>query len=147
IAAGRYQVSAVGTSATAPVRLGPGDQLLLTLTSTPRGPEFRRLPFGADYSYKPFADSDRGDWRLSVLQNKRAQTGGVRMLATLEKTASEIAEVARPVETWFELGTDLDVSTPMAVDVSTAWGYPAPAWDVSVPGWPNAAATGSPARP
>lgn len=143
---GRYELSAAGMDVSSALRLGPGDQLLLGLLPGPRGPAFRRLLYSADYPGKPAADSDRKDWRLTVLQNQRVGAG-LRMLVTLENTDPAALAVVRPVETWIELGTDLETLAPPALRWQPAPGYPAPAWNVEVPAWPAYAASGTPARP
>jgi hypothetical protein len=134
--------------------LSPGDLMLVNLVpGQGRGLEFERALYGLEpvNQTKPAKANDRGDWRLTVLQNQAPSGGpGLQALLALEKTydRSETSlEQLKPRRLWLELATPQDVRTPFVQRWSFRPGYPAPAWGIDVPAWPVQAATQAPAAP
>ncbi|QEL19440.1 vWA domain-containing protein [Limnoglobus roseus] len=126
-------------------RLTNGDRLLLGLDVAPTGPTFRRLSLADEFPSRPFGRSDRGDWRVTVLQNQR-RGDGVAMLVGLETTGTT-AQITRPADVWFDLGTDFPDLAPASVRWRPVYDYTAPVWEVLAPAWPKYPGGGSPARP
>jgi von Willebrand factor type A domain len=126
-----------------------GDLLLLDLASRSQKLAFRRALYSDEFPWKPAQATETGDWRLAVLENQRTKPGGLQMLVTLEKPPGDgetVLTLPRPRDAWFELGTPLETA-PFAVRWGELAGYPAPAWGVNVPTWPDYAASRTPARP
>ncbi len=132
------------------ILLHRGDLLLLDLVSTPKGLGFERYLFSDDYPWKRRIEDKAKDWRLSVLQNQQTSSGGLEILLALEKTVDRretVLEQIKPRETWIELKVPPEVETGTSVRIGAMVGYPAPAWSLDVPAWPNFGKTTTAARP
>lgn len=129
--------------------LDRGDLLPLRLIPSPDGPEFERVVVSReDFPWKPACEE--AGWRLAALQNQRVGDDGLEMLVTLEHASdqrSNTLSLVRPRETWIELTPSDDVSAPYVLRWHDQWGYPAPAWSLRVPQWPEAGDAKLPARP
>lgn len=127
----------------ATIGLNRGNLLLLQLTQGPNGLQFEQPVYSkTDFPWKPYQEV--GDWRMAVLQNQQMPTGGLQMLLTLERapyaTATMLQQIA-PREIWIEITPSQKSAEPIAVEWSEQYGYPAPAWTVNVPAWPEQAST------
>ncbi len=130
--------------------LNRGDLLILELSRGPRGVQFGRMNYSqSDFPWKPYRET--GAWRMSLLQNQQLPQQALQMLVTLESTPQShesTLQVIRPREVWLEVEpvTTKD-SGPVAVQWGYQYGYPAPAWTINVPAWPEDTATANLAPP
>jgi hypothetical protein len=132
-------------STTANIAINRGDSLLLRLAEAGGRLSFSRADWlQDDFSWKPSAETSA--WRLSLLENQRSAQGNLRLLVALENRADgpqTSLQQVRPREAWLEV-------QPQA-GTAARWhyqpGYPAAAWNVEVPAWPQAADGLSPAHP
>ena len=140
------------------ISLAGGDLLLVDLVSGERGLVFERGLYSlADYPLKPA--TEQSGWRAALLQNQQLAGQTVQMLVTLEKTTDRretILQRLRPRFTWIEMiprpEYEASIKNPKPgvcarqVPFSQRWrylaGYPAPAWGIDIPAWPQA--TGRP---
>lgn len=129
------------------VDLRAGDRLLLDLREGPNGLQLGRAKYAAtDFPGRPWAAAR--DWRLTVAQNQRVGIG-VSALVLMERkydVAERTLIQPRPRQVWFDLRPAGDKSPPVAVTWSYTPGYPAAAWTIVSPGWPDRA-DGGPSRP
>lgn len=143
------------------ISLSGGDLLLVDAVNGERGLVFERGLYSlADYPLKPAAE--QSGWRAALLQNQQLAGRAVQMLTTLEKTTDRretILQRLRPRLTWIEViprpeyeaslkNPRPDVcarTTPFCQRWKYLAGYPAPAWGIDIPAWPQAA--GNPAAP
>jgi hypothetical protein len=130
-----------------------GDWLLARVVSTPAGPGFERELYSrVAFGLRPAVEEPRSGWRLAALQNRLVDGPGLRMTATFERRfdpRDPVLRVARPREIWFEVeaaggGPSRAGST---IRVADRWGFPAPAWEVEVAGWPTLVGRAVPATP
>lgn len=129
------------------VDLAAGDRLLLDLRDGPGGLTVGRAEYAAtDLPGRPWVAAR--DWRLTVGQNQRVGTG-MSALVLLERKfdpAERTLIQPRPKQVWFDLRPAGEKTPPVAVTWAYTPGYPAAAWAVESPGWPDRT-TGGPARP
>jgi hypothetical protein len=126
------------------ITIGRGDSLLLELVEGKRRLAFRRslyapLPSG----FRKMAPLQE-KWQLSVLQNQRRRGGeGLQMMATLEKDEGPprsprlAIQVVRPRWTWLQVPPLEAKGRPPRLRVLSLADYPAPAWGLNLPGWPD----------
>jgi len=130
------------------VIIDPGDLLMVELLGIGKGFNLRRTLYSRDdFPTKP--SQTKADWRLAVLQNQRVGDRGLQLFTTLEKAPLQeeaILQVVKPRETWLEL-KPTDVDAPYAQRWAYRYGYPAPAWTLDVPSWPQRAGVEVPALP
>jgi hypothetical protein len=146
---GSYRVRAAARQpASADVAINRGDLLLLKLSESAGNLNFSRLDWSReDFPWKPHVESQ--SWRLSLMQNQRTPAGDLRMLVALEKLPTDgetVWQHLRPREAWLEV-QPRDGMGPTITRWRYLPGYPAAAWNVEVPTWPQAADGVSPARP
>lgn len=123
---------------------GPGDLL-----------GFQRVLFSqVEFPGQPKAAPFNSNWLMALLQNERKPNGAVQMLVTLEKKndfQTPVMQQIKPRETWVEIATADEND-----NFSQRWhyqpGYPAPAWSVDIPQWPQrkligGAISSAPAKP
>ncbi len=127
----------------ATIGLNRGDLLLLQLSQSSNGLQFEQAMWSkTDFPWKPFQEI--GAWRMAVLQNQQMPNGGLQMLLTLERepyaTATMLQQIT-PREIWFEVTPSQKSPQPVAVEWSEQYGYPAPAWTINVPAWPEQEST------
>lgn len=143
----------VRTQADQPVQatigLNRGDLLLLQLNRGPGGVQFEQPLYSkSDFPWKPYQGA--GAWRMAVLQNQQMPSGGLQMLLTLERepyaNATMLQQVG-PREIWIEVTPSQKSAAPIAVEWGEQYGYPAPAWTVNVPAWPEQSSTARMAPP
>jgi hypothetical protein len=126
------------------IHIRPGDGLLLELVQGKRGPAFRRSPYAdlpSGFRKKaPLVSS----WQLAVLQNQQRRGSELlQMLATLEKdegparSSAQPMRVIRPHWAWFEVPAPHGKGRPARLRVLALPGYPAPAWGLDLPSWPE----------
>ncbi|MCE9562688.1 MAG: VWA domain-containing protein [Planctomycetes bacterium] len=129
------------------VDLAAGDRLLLDLRETSDGLRVGRAEYAAnDFPGRPWAVGR--DWRLTVAQNQRVGIG-MSALCFMERKydpAERTLIQPRPKQVWFDLRPAGDKHAPIAVTWAHTPGYPAAAWTVDSPGWPDRA-DGGPSRP
>ncbi len=148
VPAGSYRLTtttglaASASSATADVRLADGDRLLIGFDG---GPTFRRLLLADEFPSKPFARSDRGDWRATLLLNQR-RNSDLAFIVGLEATDTA-ARMTRPSEVWFDVATDFPDLAPSSIRWRPVYDFPAPAWEIVATNWPSYPGGGSVARP
>ncbi|WP_439630160.1 hypothetical protein [Gemmata sp.] len=128
------------------VDLAAGDRLLLDLREDATGLQVGRAAYAAtDFPGRPWAAAR--DWRVTVAQNQRVGTG-TSALVLMERAfdpAERTLIQPRPKQVWFDLRPAGD-GPPVAVTWAHTPGYPAAAWSVDTPGWPDRAG-GGPATP
>lgn len=81
----------------------------------------------------------QGEWRLAALMSQRRGVG-LALRAALEKRlvrGETSLEMIRPREVWFEAKAGDDEGTPFQQRWSRIDAYPAPAWEMTVPSWPD----------
>ncbi|HEY8504361.1 MAG TPA: vWA domain-containing protein, partial [Gemmataceae bacterium] len=144
---GGYQVETqAGGRRDRGVRLGPGDRLLLGLLPADGGVAFERILYsGSDFPHRPAVE--RGGWRAALLQNQR-RGRGVQALVALEKTfdpAETVLQQLWPRDVWFEFDPAGPNAARPRLKWNAAYGYPAPAWNLTTPAWPSPG--GDPAKP
>ncbi|MBA4191466.1 MAG: hypothetical protein C0467_26095 [Planctomycetaceae bacterium] len=126
------------------VDLAAGDRLLLDLREGPSGLQVGRAEYAVtDFPGRPWATAR--DWRLTVAQNQRVGTG-MSALVLMERKydpAEKTLIQPRPKQMWFDLRPAGDKQPPIAVTWSHTPGYPAAAWTIDSPGWPNRADGGT----
>lgn len=131
------------------VVIGSGDLLLVNLVPTDRGTVFERALFSRSaYPAKPARD--KSGWRLAVLQNQAAASGGLEMLLTLEKTfdpREDVLQMIKPRRIWIEVQPFGGTRSLYCQRWGYLQGYPAPAWSFRIPSWPPPSGGGGPARP
>ena len=143
------------------VDLLKGDRLVVQLVEGPDGGiAFERALYGDDDRFHDAAKQERGDWRLTVLNNqqvRRNQVDGLRQFVALEsKSRSSPLRQVKPGLAWFQLGIE-GLPDPSAA-IALRWrewsasalevqAYPAPVWKLDVPQWPVAPAGDGLAKP
>jgi hypothetical protein len=133
------------------VDLAAGDYLLTSLNADGDRLRFNRVVYGA--GYRKDRHADQGNWLLTVFQDRlNLPERSLDMMVTLENQsekvpkAGSILQQIRPRVTWLEL-------KPQQGDAEAAirWGdlpgYPAPAWSLHVPRWPQREGRAQAARP
>jgi hypothetical protein len=143
------------------VDLLKGDRLVVQLVEGPDGGiVFERALYGDDDRFHDAAKQDRGDWRITVLNNqqvRRNQVDGLRQYVALEsKSRSSPLRQVKPGLVWFRLGIDGLSETPAPIALRwREWsastlelqGFPAPVWKLDVPQWPQGLAGDGLAKP
>ena len=128
------------------VQLDRSDRLLLNLRDTSDGIHLERLAWtAADFPNRPWQPAR--DWRATSLQNQRLGIG-YQGLLTLERNYSlreTVLQQPRPRTVWLELAAADAADETLATEWYELPGYPAAAWSIASPAWPDTA-TG-PARP
>lgn len=123
----------------AAIGVNRGDLLLLQLTRGASGVQFQRPVYSkTDFPWKPFQQA--GSWRMAVLQNQQMPASGLQMLLTLERepyAAASMLQQVGPREIWLEVQPADKSAAPIALEWGYQYGYPAPAWTVNVPVWPQ----------
>ncbi|HZW33082.1 MAG TPA: hypothetical protein VFF52_20365, partial [Isosphaeraceae bacterium] len=162
LTAGTYKLRVVADKTyRAEVDLLKGDRLVVQLVDGPDGGiAFERALYGHDDRFHDAVKQERGDWRLTVLNNqqvRRNQVDGLRQFVALEaKSRSSPLRQVKPVLVWFQLGIE-GLPDPSAA-LALRWrewsasslevqGYPAPVWKLDVPQWPVDPAGNGPAKP
>jgi hypothetical protein len=142
----RLQVSA-GWRMEQKLVLRPGEAMLMQLSGGGRRPVCERLLYSEQEAFRLRPSRERGNWRAAVLENGLADGRGLQMLVSLEKKPEPNEPVIRQVKpgtVWLEASRAGATPSAAAVHWGEAPGYPAPVWQVAVPGWQ---ATGDPAQP
>jgi hypothetical protein len=120
------------------ISLDRGDLLLLQLSKTSLGIDFKRLLYAeADHPFKP-SKKIQG-WRLAVLQNQKRGERGLGMFVALEHEAQRDAPTlrqAKPTAVWIEIRPPAEVKESFGVRWKTEFGYPGPSWSFDVAQWP-----------
>jgi Mg-chelatase subunit ChlD len=121
------------------ISLDRGDLLLLQLSKTSLGIDFKRLLYAeADHPFKPSKKTQ--GWRLAVLQNQKRGERGLGMFVALEREAQSDAPTlrqAKPTAVWIEIRPPADVKESFGVRWKTEYGYPGPSWSFDVAQWPS----------
>jgi hypothetical protein len=136
------------------IGIRPGDALLLDLVpGLGRRPIFRRALYAeTDYITREHArvvPAKRQDgWLLAGLQNQQLPASRkIQMMATLEKDPDpsrppKFVQQIHPRWFWFEvLSAEQSGPTPPILRVTALPDYPAPAWGLDLPDWPEGAAS------
>jgi hypothetical protein len=133
----RMQVSA-GWPMDQKLVLRPGEALLLQLTSGGRRPICERLLFAEQEAFRLRPSRQRGNWRTAVLESSQGAESGLHMLVSLEKKPEPNEAVIRQVKpgtVWLEAERAGSAAGGATVHWGEVPGYPAPVWQVAVPGW------------
>ncbi|MFO0824604.1 MAG: vWA domain-containing protein [Gemmataceae bacterium] len=129
------------------VELKAGDRLLLDLRDGENGLQVGRAEYAAnDFPGRPWATAR--DWRMTVAQNQRVGIG-MSALCFMERKydPSERTLIQpRPKQVWFDLRPAGEKQPPIAVTWAHTPDYPAAAWTIESPGWPDRP-DGGPSRP
>jgi hypothetical protein len=122
------------------VFLSPGDRLLVRLEEAGGRPAFRRGKYVTADRFPLRTPVTRSGWQSAILQNQR-QENGLRMLTTLERVpdpAETVLQMVRPRSVWLSVRPPVGIAKKAAVHWYYQPGYPAPAWGVDSPRWPDA---------
>ncbi len=134
-----------------PVRLLPGDSLAVQLVQDGARARFRRMLYAESAAIRFFhggckevksVKSDDEEWLFAALQNERGRAADapLQLLTTIEQKQGPAVkdrhvQTARPRWTWFEV---YDGKQPAReLRVFPVGSYPAPAWGLEAPGWPE----------
>lgn len=123
------------------ILLHPGDLLLAHLVDSPAGMTFERFLFSSEFPWKRSLENGKRDWKMTVLQNQLGPRKDLEMLVSLEKTVDRrenLLEQIKPREVWVEVSPATDQGPASPLRWSYLAGYPAPAWAVQAPAWPDA---------
>jgi hypothetical protein len=130
------------------ILLNRGDRLLLRLRSDGEQVRFERSLLADEFPKAEKPRAAAGDWVLTVLQNRRDVTPfseHLRLLAALETTRGRapgpdgVLQQTRPGFVWWEVapaGRPGGAPKVGLARVTDAYGYPAPAWELTVDDWP-----------
>lgn len=131
------------------IRINRGDFLLLNLVPRANGFLFERDLYAESNArfgrvVKKGEDASR-QWVAAVMQNYQG-ANDLRLMATIESTKDRVFEGGTLQQIWPRL-TLFEVAPPtakgagpLALRYGTLAGYPAPAWDLNVAGWPRGVA-------
>jgi hypothetical protein len=120
-----------------------GDRLLVRLQTTGDDVRFERDLFANEPQFRDAPRKQEGDWVLCVpmvLDDPTRQGRQLRLMATLETTKDRkmepegLLKQTTPRAVWWEVSPVAAGVGPQRV--TNLFGYPAPAWDVSVDNWP-----------
>jgi hypothetical protein len=133
------------------VDLAAGDYLLASLNADGDRLHFERVVYGE--GYRKDRHADQGNWLMTVFQDQLGlPERSLDMMVTLENQsekapkAGSILQQIRPRVTWLELRAQQGDA-----EAAVRWGdlpdYPAPAWSLHVPRWPQRQGRAEAARP
>jgi hypothetical protein len=123
------------------VHLEPGDCLLVTVAGDGDNLHFEPVRLGASASLSVAKDG----WLLAAHQDQRLPDGSAQLLLSVENGKdgpagrSERLWQVKPRAVWLEVGAPGRGGVP-ALRWGNLPGYPAPAWDVTLPDWSARAA-------
>jgi hypothetical protein len=129
------------------IAIAPGDSLLLDLVPGVDGPMLQRAVYAKSRilnhtTHKVVTAPQQKEWLLAALENHRVEGArSVQIKATLEKEVSgptKVIQQVRPEWSWFEVAAPADATgTHHVLHVRRLHDYPAPAWSLHLPRWPD----------
>ncbi|MBP3959288.1 VWA domain-containing protein [Gemmata sp. G18] len=139
LAPGTYTLSVFGnTEFSDDIQLSPGDRLLLDLTENRGALSTKRHWFADTVPAIVKAGAPADSWRLALLQNG-AKAGKLDLFTSIDVNpfVEHRTSVARIGDVWFEVTPSVPKPEPIAIRWRAESGFPAPAWSLHSPGWPN----------
>jgi hypothetical protein len=129
------------------LRLDRGDRLLIKLHNAGDGVRFERGLFADELAerLREGRRKDQGAWVLGVpqvLNDETRQGRLLRLLTTLETTRGKVPgrdgvlQQTPPGSVWWDLAPAGEAVKTGPLRVNRVYGYPAPAWEMTVDDWP-----------
>ncbi len=149
IAPGDYTLQVFGDSKfSGYVPLSPGDRLLLDLTVDDHKLRLKRHWFADTVPALAKTGAPTDPWRLALLQNgAKAEKLDLFTAIDVNPLVERRTRVTRIGDVWFEVTPSVPKPEPIAIRWRAESGFPAPAWSLHSPGWPNFPGTQAYASP